>query len=141
MWLNNFSINKSIKRNVISVCDLFCNLTQTSEANFKKGLSKLLLISCAWKGACDRKRPPERPSRAAFFFFLGSLLPSAASATLGLGDTMRPQTPHARAKFLVHDVMMFTDNFCVTFFPHEREPSPLETVKSIFRVVRLKVYC
>lgn len=53
-----------------------------SEANFKKALSKLLLISCAWKGACDRKRLPQRTSRALFFL----ALTSAAPATLGLGD-------------------------------------------------------
>ena len=103
-------------------------------------------VNCYWflalgKGRATESARPKDPRAPRFFFFLRSLLPSAAPATLGLGDTMRPQTPHARAKFLVHDVMTFTDNFCVTFFPHEREPSPLETVKSIFRVVRLKVYC
>ena len=87
-----------------------------------------------------RQKAPARKTLARPVFFLRSLLPSAAPATLGLGDSMRPQIPHARAnyKFLVHDVMMFTDNFCVTLFPHEREPSPLETVKRFFSRSKIK---
>ena len=98
-------------------------------------------VNCYWflalgKGRATESVRPKDPRAPRFFF--RSLLPSAAPATLGLGDSMRPQTPHARAKFLVHDVMMFTDNFCVTFFPHEREPSPLETVKRFFSCSKIK---
>ena len=138
MWLNNFSINKSIKRNVISVCDLCCNLTQTSEANFKKGLSKLLPISCTWKGACDRKRPPERPSRAPFFLALITSKRSACYARLGWLDAPAVLPTHGLS-FLYMTSWCLLITFAWRFFLMNATRLPyLETVKSFFSRSKIK---
>ena len=106
-----------------------------------KQILKRYWVNCSWflalgKGRATESACPKDPREPRSFLRSFSSKRSACYAKLGWLDASAEHPPpprHARAKFLKHDVM--------TIFPHEREPSPLETVESFFRVVGLKVYC